>query len=189
MKQFLICDRIYALFGICQDIHIDTKLIPDYVKSEKDVVHDTISYICCVEVSAAAKNGHIHIVQFLMDNGADVNSRSTTKLASLSAAVKNGHIHIVQVLLEHGAGEANVDQRFRLDARHEEIGNVECTPLAFATQKGNKDLVKLLLAYGANPNIRDSKGKPPLFWAERARQWDLHDLLVREGAEWEVKGV
>ncbi|ETS87763.1 hypothetical protein PFICI_01591 [Pestalotiopsis fici W106-1] len=45
------CDRIFALFGICQDVHIDTRLLPDYQKSEKDVIRDTISYICRVEVA------------------------------------------------------------------------------------------------------------------------------------------
>jgi hypothetical protein len=62
-------DKIYALFGICQDKHIDKHLTPNYVKSEQDVIRDTIAYICQVEASAITNSRFDSMSNFL--NGLD----------------------------------------------------------------------------------------------------------------------
>lgn len=100
---------------------------------------------------------------------------------ALCWAAMAGNEKFLQVLLEHGVGQANINQRFRLRYTGLRIGDhVECTPLAFATLQGNKDSVKLLLAHGANPNIKDSGGETPLSRAEEAGEKEIVDILRSE---------
>ena len=52
------------------------------------------------------------------------------------------------------------------------------TPLALATFRNDKQAVKLLLAFGANPNIVDKWGSSPLFFA---RNTDICKMLLDAG--------
>lgn len=51
----------------------------------------------------AAGNGHMNVVLFLLENGADVNVRGRDGLTPLMLASDAGHLEIVRVLLNNGA--------------------------------------------------------------------------------------
>jgi hypothetical protein len=98
----------------------------------------------------AAMEGNIDIVRLLIENGADVDKRSSLFLSShpefdhyqgvtaLHYAADRGDSAIVTLLLNNGAW---VDS---------ETGFKE-TPLALAVFKGHKDIVRILLENGAFP--------------------------------------
>ena len=52
-----------------------------------------------------------------------------------------------------------------------------------AAGNGNAELVKQLLANGADPNARESDGATPLFWAVGSRQTRAVELLLESGAD------
>ena len=55
--------------------------------------------------------------------------------------------------------------------------------LAYACCERNTNLIRALLNYGVNPNIRSSVGKTPLMYlCEGEESPDLVDLLLRHGA-------
>jgi len=51
----------------------------------------------------ASQNGHIAVVQFLLNNGADIDSKTKEKLTPLHKSSRNGHLNVVQCLVAHGA--------------------------------------------------------------------------------------
>jgi ankyrin repeat protein len=51
----------------------------------------------------AARMGHTHMVELLLDNNADITARSHNLLSPLGVAVLYGHEPVARMLLEHGA--------------------------------------------------------------------------------------
>ncbi|MCZ2808354.1 MAG: ankyrin repeat domain-containing protein [Candidatus Bathyarchaeota archaeon] len=61
------------------------------------------------------------------------------------------------------------------------------TPLRMATINGHAEVVRVLLAHGANVNARDEKGATPLFWAANRGNAEVMELLLDKGAEIEAQ--
>ncbi|EXJ94981.1 hypothetical protein A1O1_00099 [Capronia coronata CBS 617.96] len=77
----------------------------------------------------AALEGFTDIVQFLLENKCEVNTRNIDKETPLIDAVENGHVEVVRLLLQYGAnprlGNAKGDEPYELvpqdDENYEEI--------------------------------------------------------------------
>jgi ankyrin repeat protein len=98
----------------------------------------------------AAFFGHRAIVEFLLKNGAEVNtaSRNAQKVTSLHGAVARRDVEIVKMLLECGA-DPNATQ---------ELGFM---PLRDAAASGNLELVQLLVKHGARVDAKADDSKTP----------------------------
>ena len=57
----------------------------------------------CTPLYAAAENGHLHVVIYLVDKGADKNKYENKGNTPLHGATFHGHMHVVQYLLQVGA--------------------------------------------------------------------------------------
>jgi len=89
----------------------------------------------------SGQNQAVPVVQMLLDAGADVNCGPSEKEASpLQAAISNLHHGFVDTLLERGA---NVNA---YDPRH-------LTALAAAARRGEVDMMKKLIARGADTSL------------------------------------
>ncbi|MCY7317708.1 MAG: ankyrin repeat domain-containing protein, partial [Ramlibacter sp.] len=97
----------------------------------------------------AALRGHVDLAKKLIDRGADVNKTGWTPL---HYAATNGHLEIMNLLLEHHA---------YIDA---ESPNAT-TPLMMAAHYGSADAVRLLLAAGADPTLRNQLGMSAIDFA------------------------
>ncbi len=51
----------------------------------------------------AAKNGHTHIIDFLVNKGLIVDERTISNWTPLHTAVESNHLAVVECLLKHGA--------------------------------------------------------------------------------------
>jgi ankyrin repeat protein len=102
----------------------------------------------------AAFFSHTDIVQWLLDNGADVNQAAANpqRVTALHAAVARGNLPLARVLLERGANP-NVQQMTGL------------TPLHEAAANGHIELVHLLVERGAQINAQTDAGRTPTEFA------------------------
>ncbi|XP_056222755.1 poly [ADP-ribose] polymerase tankyrase-2-like isoform X2 [Seriola aureovittata] len=101
----------------------------------------------------AAGFGRKDVVDFLLQNGANVHARDDGGLISLHNACSFGHAEVVSLLLHHGA-DANARD------------NWNYTPLHEAAIKGKIDVCIVLLQHGAEPTIRNTDGRTALDLAE-----------------------
>ena len=93
--------------------------------------------------------------KLLLNNGAQVDLRTSNGLTALQLASQNGHIGVVNALLDKGAA---------IDAKEPGYG---MTPLLYASWQGQTAIVEALLAKGANPNLSNSQGMTPLMAASQ----------------------
>jgi ankyrin repeat protein len=98
----------------------------------------------------AAFSGHTKYIQFLIDNGQDINALHSNQdgLTPLAAASLSENAEVMQFLLDRGAlinGAAN---------------NQDNTPLSIAIDKNKNAAVKWLLEHGANPDGRGYRSRP-----------------------------
>ncbi|KAH8762780.1 ankyrin repeat-containing domain protein [Hyaloscypha finlandica] len=125
----------------------------------------------------AAKNGHYAVVYWLLENGAELESKDMNGQTSLSWAAKNGHYNVTWLLLEKGADLESKDKSRR-------------KPLSFAAENGHEDVVKLLLENAAELKTKDSLyGETPLCWAVRNGHEAVVRLLLDTDAEIELKYI
>ena len=90
----------------------------------------------------AAENGYLELVNFLLKNGANVNTRNDKKGTPLHPAALNGHLEVVTALILSGA---DINARV-LDG---------CTPLHYAIENGHRNIAHVLLKHGANVDTVD----------------------------------
>ena len=122
----------------------------------------------------AAKRGYIHVVEYLVDHGADVNRTDEEGETPLLMAIMSPHEQhrepIITCLLEHGADVNHADNSGR-------------TPLHLVSFDGTVPQAQMLMDHGADVNRRDIWGKTPLQNAVDAHSIDMIHYLVEHGAD------
>lgn len=129
---------------------------------------------------AAAKNGHVETLSVLLRYGADPHVESVQGLTPLMYAIERRAPRMVAALLSHGASPnavpASPAQPPAATTGLPNISNqvvytvystksVE-TPLQVAVRVGELEIVRMLLAAGADPSLdRTPGGNPPLTMA------------------------
>jgi len=105
-------------------------------------------------IMIASAEGHEEIVSILIQAGANVNAKNELGKTSLIFPAHYGYFSIAEMLLENGATTDDV------------ANDTGWSALIAASLNGHRDIVRLLLAHGADQNIRDNSGKTALMWAE-----------------------
>uniref|UniRef100_A0A914X8U4 Uncharacterized protein n=1 Tax=Plectus sambesii TaxID=2011161 RepID=A0A914X8U4_9BILA len=106
-------------------------------------------------------------------NGAPVNVEDGESLLSLACSA--GYYELAQVLL---AMRTNIEDRGSKN---------DCTPLMEAASAGHFDIVKLLLAHGADSNAQSSTGNTPLMYACAGGHEDVVKALLESNADVEIR--
>jgi ankyrin repeat protein len=128
----------------------DISKVKTYINSQPQAVN-LLSKEGFSPLILAAYSGNLEMVQLLAYEGAAINHTSPMGTALMAAIVKN-HFPVVQFLLEKGA-DVNLS---------DENGT---TPLIFAVQFKNPEIIKLLLNYKPDFTHIDKAGKTAFEYA------------------------
>ena len=88
---------------------------------------------------AAAKNGHVYVVELMLDHGSNIDVKDADGLTALSWAAVAGKIEVVETLISRGAA---------IDAKAAD----GLTPVARAIMSNQVEIVEMLLQHGADPS-------------------------------------
>lgn len=102
--------------------------------------------------AAAARSGHVDMLRWLVDHGADLAAAGGE---ALGEAANAGHVAAVQFLLERGVAPGHRNAH-------------GWSPLHFAAWQGGAATCEVLLRAGADPRAVDDAGKTALEWALEA---------------------
>lgn len=149
-----------------QDYPKIVKLLVRNSATNKEIINSDGATPICL----AAKNGHIEVVQILLD--ADVNTRIVTNKQSslLHLAAYGGCANLVEHLI----------LKKIFDPSSTNIN--EDTPLHSAVYKKHSTVVKKLLQYGADPNVQGSKNYTALHLAAKNKDIGIIKLLLEHTA-------
>jgi ankyrin repeat protein len=132
----------------------------------------------------ASERGHKSVVEFLLSQGIDVNSRDGGGATPLLLAAGKGYKAVAQVLIDN---KADVNAYGHL--RRKEVSG---TSLYYSIINSDFDFTKLLLAYKADPNATNSFGKTPIFDAIYTSMFNdkavaIVELLLQNKADISIK--
>lgn len=146
----------------------------------------------------AALSGQPRTVSLLIENHANVDAVAGNGWTALMIASVKGYVDVAGLLLRHGADpnqgdvyawtplmRAAYENRpgivellaTRDNTRVNQRGENGVTALHLAVLQGNVDIVKLLLAQGADPEIKDNSDRTPLDFAKQNNDLNLLHLM------------
>lgn len=126
----------------------------------------------------AAKEGHLDIVKYLLERGANPNATNHYGVSVLWIPCQRGLTNIVELLLEKGANPEISPSG--IEAEERSISG--WTPLYAAIKSRQYAVVKILLTANANPNAVTSLGSTPFLLASEIGDLDVIKCFVEHGA-------
>lgn len=121
-----------------------------------------------------ARNGTVAEVKDLMKQNPDIiNQTNENGFSPLILACYKGNVEVGEFLIDN-VKDVNYKSQ-------------EGTALAGLSVKYNKNLAERLLMNNADPNIADSTGSTPLFWAVKFGNKELVEMLLKYKADKSVK--
>lgn len=144
----------------------------------------------------AVAGGYEEIVKYLTEHGANLDRSSSNGITALQLAAELGNPQIVKILLEHGA-RTDVDNNTgwnallyaiqngnpeivrELLAREKDVNALHggVTPLYLAVLNKKLDVVQMLLAKGADPDVATRIGETPIALAVNNGDKQILDAL------------
>ncbi|CAG1996634.1 unnamed protein product [Fusarium graminearum] len=156
-------------------------------------------------VDVAVEHGHYRCLKIVLDHGFSPNIYTSGGDTALRCAAYYGRMDIFELLLKSGAdpdltpkgavttpliqamtrGDLEmvkllVKYKVTIDTRETSVWSR--TPMHIAVDSKKPAIVQYLLAQGADPNVRDSEGVPPIASAVKAGDPDVVQWLVEKGA-------
>ncbi|XP_052261110.1 palmitoyltransferase ZDHHC17-like isoform X1 [Dreissena polymorpha] len=123
------------------------------------------------DIVRATQYGALERIQELVEGGFDVNTMDKENVSLLHWAAINNRIPIVKYYVEKGA----IVDRFG--------GDLNSTPLHWATRQGHLPMVVLLMSYGADPSLRDGEGCSCIHLSAQFGHTSIVAYLIAKGQD------
>mmetsp|Transcript_57966 Transcript_57966/g.84792 ORF Transcript_57966/g.84792 Transcript_57966/m.84792 type:complete len:275 (+) Transcript_57966:100-924(+) len=150
-------------------------------------------------LSLACSAGYVELAQLLHDAGYSINSLDKHNLSPLSYASWKGQIHSVKFLLEKGGqmallravnfktGSIMAPTEYNAQTLHQAPLHLVYRGAWHLSQEKREEMLELLIAYGADPNIQDKLGNTPLHYASALGY--VHSILrlLQVGADCRIQ--
>ncbi|XP_042183036.1 ankyrin repeat and KH domain-containing protein 1-like isoform X3 [Oncorhynchus tshawytscha] len=158
-------------------------------------------------LTLACYKGHLDMVRFLLEAGADQEHKTDEMHTALMEACMDGHVEVARLLLDSGAQVNMPADSFESPltlaacgghvelaalliergANLEEVNDEGYTPLMEAAREGHEEMVALLLAQGANINAQtEETQETALTLACCGGFLEVSDFLIKAGADIEL---
>jgi len=153
---------------------------------------------------AAAEKGNTSIVKMLLEKGADINTKNKQGQTPLLKVAQKENPDMINFLLENAADIDAKDKRedtaLIITLHKHKLAAAKLlidkgadirvkdhfygrTPLIWASNLGDIELVKLLLEKGANINVEDRENKTASVHAAYNGHQQIRELLLKHGAD------
>ncbi len=113
----------------------------------------------------AAFNGHSEIVLLLIEEGAEIDQRDYLGRTALLYGATGPFPETIKILLDRGANPNLVDS------------DEHFSPLMHAAAEGHLEVVKVLIAYEADPSLKDVDGDDAASFAAQAGHLQVVEYL------------
>ena len=127
----------------------------------------TILHLCCGK-------GHLEATKLLVEAGANVQSRDAWAMSPLVHSIISQYIDVIEYLLSVCPRIVNLTDKFGK------------SPLHFAIESDNVEIVELLIKRGADINMSTMHGITPLMFtcstSKLSQREEIVRILLREGA-------
>jgi len=147
----------------------DMKAIRALVKKNPELVHVKTEWTVASEgyfwpinhtaTSWAAANGSVELLEFLLEQGVDINEGEPLRMA-----INMGEVDIARLMLERGADPGGYK-------------------LCIAAIRNEREIIELLVDAGGLVDFRDGSGRTPADWAQLKGHDELVEFLVERGAK------
>ena len=132
------------------------------------------------DLNGAVFHGHLHLCQYLIEQGADVNwplpdTGESPLHSALCTTDRKSRDLVLRALLVNGANPNCVTKRsMETDSFMRDIRTRAETPLHRAAAFGTEESIQMLLDAGARIEAKDMNGDSPLTWAS----WHLRPRSI-----------
>ncbi|MBA3954125.1 ankyrin repeat domain-containing protein [Candidatus Dependentiae bacterium] len=151
-------------------------------------------------IHGAAVNGDARLINFLLANGADINAKDADNKTPLHKVAHLGKCAVIQLLLDKGAlvDAKTVDNytplHLAMCTKYSVVRNncrfvKKTVKMPVAAQQERLEVIKLLLAQGADVNAQSNKNETPLYLLAKKGTLYLYEyyaqvieLLLSKGA-------
>jgi ankyrin repeat protein len=128
---------------------------------------------------APFQDSDFELIQHLIALGSDVNIQGYNGITPLHRASQAGNLRVAKLLLDHGA-DPNIFDKYRGPIGYAYSSG---TPLQYAIDSPNKEMVKFLVERGAKLNRKDSRGNTELHLTALMGNTDLTKFLIEHGSD------
>jgi hypothetical protein len=144
---------------------LDGKLEQVKALLKQGVACDAIDQVGATALMFTAFNGHSEIAILLLDAGAKIDKRDSLDRTALLYCASGPFPETVKILLDRGADPNTVDS------------DEHFSPLMHAAAEGHLEVVKVLIAYGADRSLKDVDGDDAASFAAQSGHMHVVEYL------------
>lgn len=174
LNENLVADAYYGdLISVKNGLEEGADITFELYFHDQDRQYDDILFNV---LHAAASSGNEDLINFLLEEGLDINYPTPDGWTPLFIAARDGQAEAAKLLIFRGA-----DLNVQTDRGATALLMALTQP--YPSEKVRQDLLIYMLKRGADPNLPDANGYFSLYYAATLKNADAVELLLEYGAK------